>query len=274
MGVVFGLLASLSITSAEIFGRRITNSVGPVVAASVASFLAMFTALAVAMAIDGQPFARDLVLGALSGLGFGLGISSYLQGVRVSSAAVVGPTTAALSTLIPFSYAALTETAPPAVAFVGAGAAVVGLGFVTIGGSEASNLREGLPLGLASGFGYGVGTAILIETSEASGGWSLVSQRGAAFLVIAAYAVLRRRPVFPPRRMSGAAAAAGLFAGLSSVFLLAGLNVNAAAAAVSGSLYPASSVLAGWALFHDAVSRWQLVGLVIVVAGISAIVLG
>ena len=76
------------------------------------------------------------------------------------------------------------------------------------------------------------------------------------------------------RYISGTTGATGFFAGSSSVFLLAGLNANAPAASVSALLCPANSVIAGRALFCDAVSRSRLVGLVTQVTGMSAIVVG
>ena len=53
---------------------------------------------------------------ARPGIGFGIGIAAYLLGVRVSSSAVIGPTVAALATLIPFLYAAVVEDLPPVLA--------------------------------------------------------------------------------------------------------------------------------------------------------------
>ncbi|MGB1653311.1 MAG: EamA family transporter, partial [Acidimicrobiales bacterium] len=151
MGALFGLLAALSISTTEFFGRRVTNEVGPIVAASVTSLLAAVTALAIAVVTDGSAIGRDLLLGGASGLGFGVGMSTYLQGVRVSSSAVVGPVSAALTALIPFTYAATVTEAPSALGYVGAGLAITGLMFVTIGGSAATNVAGGLPFGIMSG---------------------------------------------------------------------------------------------------------------------------
>ena len=81
------------------------------------------------------------MLGACSGVGFGIGIAAYLLGVRVSSSAVIGPTVAALATLIPFLYAAVVEDLPPILAWLGAITVVTGLLFVTMGGDVASNVR-------------------------------------------------------------------------------------------------------------------------------------
>ena len=63
MGALFGLLAALSISTTEFFGRRVTNEVGPIVAASVTSLLAAVTALVIAVATEGSAIGRDLLLG-------------------------------------------------------------------------------------------------------------------------------------------------------------------------------------------------------------------
>lgn len=273
MGALFGLLASLSITSMEFFNRRITNEVGPIVSAAGASLVAAFATIAIAAIDGGDLIGQDLLLGAGSGLGFGLGLSTYLQGLRISSSAVIGPTVASLSALIPFGYAAITGDAPPALGYLGAGLAVAGLILVTMGGSEASNVRGGLPVGIVSGMGYGSGTLLLINVSEDSGTWPIASQRTAAFIAIAAFAVIRRRPVLPSARFAPQAGAAGLIAAMASVFLLGGLAVNPAATSVTATVYPATSVAVGRAFFGDSVSRMQIVGLVVVIVGTIAIVL-
>ena len=171
MGALFGLLTSFSITSGEFFSRRVTNEVGPIVATSVVSLVAAITTLVVAIVSDGALIGEDMLLGAASGVCFGVGMATYLQGLRVSSSAVVGPVVASLSALIPFFYAAVTAEAPAWLGYVGAGTAVTGLVLVTVGGAAASNVAGGLRFGLISGTGYGVGTSFLINVSEEAGRW-------------------------------------------------------------------------------------------------------
>jgi|DEB0MinimDraft_10_1074344.scaffolds.fasta_scaffold00699_10 drug/metabolite transporter (DMT)-like permease len=273
MGALLGLLGAFSITGNEIFSRRISDEFSAIAAAAIASLLAAVTTVFVALAIGGSWVTRDLLIGALSGVGYGAGLASYLTGLRVSSSAVMGPTVAALFVLLPFSYAASVDGVPSAFGFLGSGLVLTGLGFVTIGGGAASNVRAGVTIGIRAGLGYGIGSALLIEISEDSGQWPIVAQRLAAFVTIAGFALLRHQPVFPPRRYTGWAIAAGVFGSLSSVFVLLGYAVNAAATSVTASLFPASSVAAGRVLFGDAVNRAQVVGLVIVLFGTVAIVL-
>ncbi|MEM9200756.1 MAG: EamA family transporter [Actinomycetota bacterium] len=272
MGAFLGLLASFSITSMEFFSRKITNEVGPIVAAAAASLIAASVSILVAVVTAGDPVVRDLLLGAGSGLGFGLGLSLYLHGLRISSSAVLSPTVAALSAVIPFIYSAVTGDAPPVLGYVGAAAAVVGLLLVTVQGAEASNVGRGLALGIVAGMGYGFGTVLLINVTEASGNWPIAGQRVAAFSAIATFAMVRRRPVFPPARFAGYAGAAGIIAAMSSLFLLAGLAISPAATSVTASVYPATSVAAGRAFFGDVVGRVQVIGLAVVISGTILIV--
>ncbi len=273
MGAAFGLLAALTIATSEFFSRRVTNEIGPIVAASSASLIATVTAVAVALMTDGSVLAGDMLLGALSGVGFGIGITTYLHGVFISSSALVAPVNASLATLIPFVYASITVVAPPALGITGAGAVIVGLLFVTMGGAPASNVGAGLPVAVISGIGHGVGTVFMIDLDEASGNWPIVSQRGVSVLVVVAYALARRRPLIPPKRFMGNVVGGGVFAGLSSIILLAGLKLDAPAASVTVSLFPAAAVVSGRVFFGDSVSRAQVVGLLVVVAGTMGIVL-
>lgn len=275
MGALLGLIAAVCITLTEFFSRRVSDEIGPLASAAAASITAAATVIPIALVVGGDPTGQDLVLGACSGIGFGIGIgiAAYLQGVRISSSAVIGPTVAALATLIPFLYAAVVEAVPPALAWIGAATVVVGLLFVTIGGDVASNVRGGLPIGIVSGLGYGIGTAFLVDVTDDAGVWPVASQRGMAFVTIIIWALIRRRPLLPPMRFAPQSTAAGLFGGISTALVLAGFTFNAPATSVTASLFPATSVAAGRLFFGDAVNRAQVIGLVIVIVGTIAIVL-
>lgn len=273
MGALLGLIAALAISATEFFSRRVSDEIGPLASAAAASLAAAVCVVPVAVLLEGDPTGQDMLLGTASGVGFGIGIAAYLQGVRVSSSAVIGPTVAALATLIPFIYAAMVEEVPPVLAWIGAATVVVGLLFVTIGGDVASNVRGGLPIGIVSGLGYGIGTAFLVDVTDDAGTWPVAGQRGMAFVTIIVFALIRRRPLLPPLRFTPQSTAAGAFGALSTGLVLAGFTFNAPATSVTASLFPATSVAAGRLFFGDAVNRAQVIGLVIVIAGTIAIVL-
>ena len=212
------------------------------------------------------------MLGACSGVGFGIGIAAYLLGVRVSSSAVIGPTVAALATLIPFLYAAVVEDLPPVLAWLGAITIVTGLLFVTMGG-DASNVqgrppdrdrvrprlrhRHGVPRGCDRRCRRLAGRQPALYGLHHDHPCGRCSESGRS-----CHRCGSRRSRPPPD-----------FGGLSTALLLAGFTFNAAATSVTASLFPATSVAAGRLFFGDAVSRAQVIGLVIVIIGTITIVI-
>ena len=66
----------------------------------------------------------------------------------------------------------------------------------------------------------------------------------------------------------------GVFTGLCTVLYLFGLRADPTAAVITASMFPAASVAIGRMVFHDAVSRLQAIGLVVVLAGVVGVVAG
>jgi drug/metabolite transporter (DMT)-like permease len=268
VGIVYGLLTSLSIGAADFFGRRVANARGPVVTGVSMQFVAIFASI-VSLAIVPSSFSVGaLAIGAVSGFGLGVGLWGYFGGLQRSSSAVVAPLVATLSAVVPYLYAIVRGSTPAPLAVGGAAVAIVGLVLITLGGGRVAHLRSGLLWGLVSGLGYGIGLSVVIEASDASGSWPAVGQRLAACsLMLAAAARLRVDPR-PPAGLRLVALAAGSVAGLSTIFYLLGVEVDATSTVVTASLFPAVSVIVGRVVYADDVGRRQVVGLIVVLAGV------
>ncbi len=274
MGIVFGLLTSLAIGSADLFGRRVSNARGPIVAGVVLQFVATFTSLA-ALGVVGSAYdTRDLGLGLVSGLGLGVGLWGYFSGLQRASSAVVAPLVATLSAVIPYGYALIRGSEPSVQAVVGAVVAFVGIIVITAGRGRVTNLAAGLRWGLLSGLGYGVGLSVVIDADEASGAWPAVGQRIGAFCLMLVVAATMRLSPLPPRGLRLAALLAGIFAGSSTVFYLLGVQADAPSAVVTASLFPAMSVVVGRVAYDDEVGRRQVVGIAIAIVGVIVLALG
>ena len=272
MGAIFGALTAMGIGLSDLFGRRVVNASHALTTTAVVQLVAILTSVAVLVFVEGEPIATDLVIGLVSGLGLGGGLSMYFGGLARSTSTVVAPIVATLSAVIPFTYAAISGTTPSVPAILGATLAFVGLAVITVGGVRSAFVRAGAVWGLASGLAYGFGLTVIIEATEVSGAWPAVTQRiGASLLVIAA-ARASRVSVVPPAGLRGAAALSGVFAGLSTVFYLLGVQADATVAVVTASTFPAFTVAVGWLVFGDAVSPRQLLGLVAVLAGVAAVI--
>ncbi|MGI9646857.1 MAG: EamA family transporter [Ilumatobacteraceae bacterium] len=274
MGLVFGLLASLCIGGSDLFGRRVVGARGPVVAGVSIQFVAIFTALAATLIVPSVFSWDDALIGLFSGLGLGLGLLWYFTGLTHSSSAVVAPLVATLSAVIPFLYAVARGASPTLVAVVGAVVALVGLGFITVGGGLSDHIAAGVRWGLASGLAYGFGLSLVVEASDASGSWPAMTQRVSAFALMMFVAVSSRRDPIPPRDLRVPAIVSGVFAGLSTVFFLLGLEVDPTAAIVAGSLFPVVTVVVGRFVYGDDVVARQVGGIGLVVLGVIGVALG
>jgi drug/metabolite transporter (DMT)-like permease len=222
--------------------------------------------------VSGDAIGRELLIGAASGVGLGVGLWCYLGGLAVSSAAVVSPIVATESAVIPFAYAVARGSDASMWSIVGAMVAIGGLALIAAGGVPASNVADGTRWGLVSGLGYGFGLSIVIETTEASGAWPAATQRIAAFGLL----LLLAARVPPADRRLGSlrlvGAISGVFAALSTIWYLLGVQADATPAVVTASMFPAASVVVGRFGFGDHVTRRQVVGLAVVLLGVAAVV--
>lgn len=274
MGALLGSLAAITIGFSDILGRRVSDATSPVTAAGVMQLFAGLSSLAAVAFISSELLWGDVVRGAVSGIGMGVGLSCYYGGVERSSSAVVAPLVATLSAVIPYGYTLVTGTSPTTVALVGALVSLAGLLAITLGGTVVGRVHDGLRWGLASGLGYGMGLTVVIDTSSDSGVWPSVSQRVVALALLGGVAVALGAPRSPPPGLRVLTAAAGAVAGLTTVFYIAGVQIDAQPAVVTASMFPAASVLGGWAVYGDEVTRQQVWGIGLVLAGITGVVVG
>ncbi len=232
------------------------------------------SSLAAGVFVTSELLWGDIGRGAVSGLGMGVGLSCYYAGVERSSSAVVAPLVAVLSAVIPYVYTLISGTSPTAVALGGALVALLGLVLITVGGASFERVRPGVRWGLISGLGYGFGLTVVIDTSSDSGIWPSVSQRVIALVLLVAVAFAIKVERVPPVGLRAVTAVAGLVAGLTTVFYIAGVQIDAQPAVVTASMFPAASVLGGWVFFDDEVTPRQTVGIAAVLAGVAAVVVG
>ena len=274
MGALFGALSSLSVGMSEMFGRRGAKATGVLAVSVVSQGVAAMTAFTMLLWLPSRPDWEDLVRGAISGVGFGIGMVAYLGGLMRSSATMIAPMVATMTVVLPFGVAVVGGAETTGLALLGVGVALVGLLFITAGSRAGSGTRAGLLWGAASGFGYGVALAVLIGTSSASGSWPAVVQRVVACLLTAVVAVVVHSPVVPRGAVRWTALWSGVFGGVASVLYLLGIQADVLSAAVTGAMFPAVSVAIGRLVFGDSVRPVQALGLGFVLVGVAGVVVG
>lgn len=274
MGALLGSMAAVCIGLSDLHARRVVAAAGAIATALAISVVAIGASLVAVAALDSTPVGDDLALGAASGLLLGVGLVAYYGGLDRSSATVVSPVVAAVSAVIPFVYAVIDGADPSTGAWVGALVAIVGIVIISVAGGSARHVWVGLAWGLVSGVLYGVGFAMVIETSPDAGAWPATTQRIGASVLLVGVVTGRRNTLLPPVGVRTAAVLGGVFAGVSTVLYVIGLQTDPTAAVITTSMYPAASVAVGHLYFADALTRTQVLGLVLALAGIVGLVTG
>jgi len=274
MGALLGALSAMSVGFSEMYGRKGSLAAGVLAVGVVSQGVAAATALVLALSLSGEFLWPDLARGALSGVGFGVGMVTYLGGVIRSSSTVVSPLVATMTVVLPFSVAVSGGEEASVLAFAGVGVAILGLVFVTVGGRATVGVRQGFLWGMTSGLGYGLGLSVLIDTSSASGPWPAVTQRLVACLLTVVLAFGLRQSVLPSKGVRWTPLLSGTFGGVASALYVLGVQTDALPAAVTGAMFPAVSVAVGRVVFGDIVRPPQLLGLGLVLAGVSGVVVG
>ncbi len=272
MGALLGALAALCIGLSDLFGRRSVAARGAVATAMAMQAVAVVVSAVMLLAIESSFGLRDLAVGMVSGLGLGVGLGCYLGGLARSTSTVVSPIVATISAVVPFTYAVARGAPASAWSVCGASVAIGGLLLITVGGGRVAHVAVGVRWALLSGLGYGVGLSIVIEASEASGAWPAVAQRATALLLMLAVALRSTGGVPSLAGMRLTVIVAGAFAAMSTVFYLLGVQADTTPAVVTASMFPAVTVAVGRGFYGDAVSRSQLLGLVVVLMGVAAVV--
>lgn len=274
MGLLFGLLTALAIGASDLFGRRVALAQSPITATIPMQFFAIVTSAAALLVIPSELSLAALGLGVVSGLGFAVGLGCYLTGLSKASSAIVAPTVAMLSAVLPFGFTVFRGAEPSRITLTGAAVCLLGLAIITVNRSELGVDWVALRWGTLSGLGYASGLIALVDVTDESGTWSAVSQRSAACVALAAVAFVTKVPRLPAPHLRRTAVLAGVAVGLSSIFILIGLSFDPTPTVIGSSLFPAVSVIVGLVAYDDDVRPAQWLGIAVVILGVIGVSVG
>lgn len=270
VAIVLGLVASLLIGGSDFLGAR---SAGRTTAlqTTTAAFLGGAIAALVYSPLLGTPTARDLLLGALSGVMVAVALTTLWRAYTVSSIGVAAPLAAVVSTVIPVVVDTIRGEVPGVLGWLGVAAGLLAL-FLTSWSPSTRGVGLGIVLGAGSGVFFAAMFLIAVEASDESGTWPVVSQRTVAFvLAIAVAFASRQRPFGPlaPTRWSLVAGVLGA-SGVAAI-VYGGQRYPLTPVIVAGSMYPAVAIALAWVFLHQQLSRRQIVGLVLALLGVALI---
>jgi drug/metabolite transporter (DMT)-like permease len=275
MPIVLGALASVLIGCSDFLGRYGTRRSNAITATSGAMLGGAVVAAGALLVIPSVFAARDVGLGAASGLLVGVALASLYEAMSVSSAAIAGPLVALGAAFIPLVWDITRGNTPSGLVAAGVVVAIASLLLVMYSPALRGTLRRGVGLSLIAAVLFGISFTMVGEAGEESGAWAPAAQRTVALVVMLALATARGVPRLPRRSLIGPMLVSGTCGSLAIVaFALGAQRGSLAAVAVSASMFPAVSASLAAAFDEDTLRWWQMVGILGVVTGIALMAVG
>lgn len=277
--VVLGLLASVGWGVAD-FGGGLTSRRAPVLGVLGGSQLAsLFVGVPILLFVTNEPAMSqaNLLIAIFGGVLGASGLALLYRGLAIGRMGVVAPVAAVLTATLPVVYGFITEGAPPPIALVGIGLAVLSVVLVSRSSDRDDDRPSGIRYGLAAGtiFGLFTTTASFLDDDLLMG--PVVVIRITSVLLIAAFVLLRGQRWRVPTRIWPALLFVGVVDMLATATYLASIAIGPLSiAAILASLYPVVTVILAALVLREKVTLIHAAGIaaaglaVVLIAGASA----
>jgi drug/metabolite transporter (DMT)-like permease len=262
---------------ADFLGGLLSRRVA-VMAVTVWSQAAGFVALFVWLAASGFDLdARAFALGALAGLGGGVGLAAFYKALAVGTMSIVSPL-AACGAIIPFAIAIATGERPSSLAVGGALVALVGavLASAEERGSADPGRRRGVLLAIVAAVALGLFIYFLgLAGDEGDTLSALFGARVGSLSILLTVALIAHSTLRVSRVDLRVAVAIGLIdTGANALFVLASARGYLSIVSVLASLYPVVTVLAAHLILTERISWPQRAGVALALGGVAVVAYG
>ncbi len=277
LGVLLALTAAASWGTADFLGGLSTRRL-PILTVSTVSQLAGLVFAATLVLSFGQPApeGRVVALALAAGTTGAVGLAALYSGLALGPMGVVAPL-AALSGVVPVAVGLLRGDRPTSIQIVGVFLALAGVVLAARHRDESGGRvsARAVTLALVAAGSLGLLLVLLEAAGRDSPGWTVLTVRVGA-LSLLAIAVAVRRPSFrlARREVSTLAGIGVLDNGANLLFVLAAQRGLLSLISVLASLYPVSTVLLARVSLGERLSRVQVVGVIMALAGVAAIAVG
>ncbi len=274
MAVVLGLIVAASFGSADFLGGVASRRAATLAVLATSQVAAFLGAIAVALVAGGHPHGTDLAFGAVAGVLNVAAIGCLYRGLAIGQMGQVAPVAAVIGAVLPVLYGLLRGERPGVPALIGVGLAVIAAALLSAEREERRGPLFGraLVLAAAAGIGFGVSLVLFAAASHHGGLWPVLSARSAALVAVWSALALGGSFGSLAEVPKVQAASAGLLdVGATSVLLLALRGNLTALVAPVASLAPGFTTLHAWWYLHERISRVQLIGVVLALAGLGLI---
>jgi len=278
IAVVLALAASLSWGIADFcrgLGARRIQVVWVLLVSQLAG-LALVGAMAL-VTEPPAPTAHDLAWGVFAGVTGAAGLAAFYRALAIGTMGVVGPISATCA-VVPVAYGLAIGERPHALQAVGIIAAVIGViaaSLEPLPGGAGRQLAAGVGFSLVAALGFG-GTLLGINrASQAGVVWGTLTLRLTVVPIVLVAALVIRPSAAKLRPLLPLLIAVGIFdTGANLLFGAASRHALISVVSVLGTLYPVVLVGLGYLLLKERISRPQLAGVALALAGVALISAG
>ena len=280
MGVVLGVLASITYGAADFLGGLLTRRAGVLTVVFGSQLVGSVVMLAAYPFVLSDAFRTGAFWwGPGGGVTGAVGITLLFRGLAAARMAIVAPITGTIAAGLPVVVGLASGERPSA--FAGAGVVVALLAVVLVSsqaghaagsGVDETAPRSGIPEAVGAGTSFGLFFILLDNAGDDTGLWPLVGARVSSVVLLGAAVLLTRAAVKPPPGTGRGIALAGVLDVAANLFyLLATREGLLSLVAVVTSMYPATTILLARALLKERMSRVQLAGLACAGLGVGLI---
>ncbi len=277
LSTFYGFFAALGWGAADFIGGLASKRSSPYRVLALAEIAGFIPICLVALFSDETipPLSVWLWSGAASVTGM-IGLVLLYKALSSGRMTVAAPVSALLAALIPIPVSAWTEGLPGLWTYAGIALALAAIWLVS---QESGSLRwqvnlRDLGLPLTAGLFFGLYFILIHEASREAILWPLVNARLTAALLMIAFGLLTRQPVFPARPLWPLVSLGGMMDVAGNIFyVLAGQAGRLDVAVVLSSLYPGTTVLLAWVFLKERINRIQALGIILALAAIVLLTL-
>ena len=280
LAVVLAALASAMWGAGDFVGGLVTKRISVLLVALITWGTGLLLTVVLVAAFDPQvPPADAIAFGLLGGVFGAIGLGSLYKGLAVGRMGIVAPI-AALSSLVAAVVGLIQGDRPSSVQYVGMAAAVLGAVLAATapdaGGRRQAGVAAGVGYAVMAALGIGATVVCLDASAESSATWAALLLRASSVPVVAIAALVTRPAVRAVRRRDVATLSAVGVAdnGANVLFAYATTKGLLTIVAVISSLVPVVTVVLARFVLHEHLTRHQLVGVVLTLAGVAAIAAG
>lgn len=275
--IILALASSLVWGTADFWGGTLTRRLAALTVAAV-SQAAGFAGLLVVWRIVGEPLdGRAIWLGALGGLGGGIGLACFYKALAIGKMSIVSPISACGAAL-PLVISLASGERPALIALAGAPIALAGavLASVEEHGAGPGDRRQAMLLATATAVGFGIFIYLLGLAGQGGSEFSaLIGARLGSLALLSSGLLLLRRSPRLPRAAVPAVIAVGLLDTLANgLFVAASARGLLSIVAVLGSIYPVVTVVLAHLVHGERITRVQVAGITVALVGVALVSAG